>query len=81
MEFQLEHTMMKDWALLTTQCLVLLILANLEYNLVISKVNHLVFLIEMLKAYLKIPCLALKMVVFNTTYFELTNHNLKKPRR
>ena len=81
MEFQLEHLMVQHLALLTTQCLVLLILANLKYNLVVTKVYHLVFLIELLKAYLKIPCLALMMAVMNTTHFYLMNQTLKESRR
>ena len=81
MEFQLEHLMVQHSALLTTQCLVLLIIANLEYNLVISKVDHLVFLIELLKAYLKIPCLALMKAAMNTTHLALMNHTLKESRR
>ena len=81
MEFQLEHLMVQHSALLTTQCLVLLILANLEYNLVVSKVQYLVFLIELLKAYLKIPCLALMKAVMNTTHLVLMNQNLKESRR
>ena len=61
MEFQLEHLMVQHSALLTTQCLVLLILANLEYNLVVSKVHHLVYLSDMLKGSLKVICLVLLM--------------------
>ena len=71
MEFQLEHLMVQHSALLTTQCLVLLILANLEYDLVVSKVHYLVFLIDLEKAYLKIPCLALMKAVINTTHLAL----------
>ena len=81
MELQLEHLMVQHLALLTTQCLVLLIIENLEYNLVVSKVHYLVFLIEQLKAYLKIPCLVIMKAVMNTTHFELMNQNMKESRR
>ena len=54
---------------------------NLEYNLVVSKVHYLVFLIELLKAYLNIPCLALMKEVMNTTHLALMNQTLKESRK
>ena len=39
------------------------------------------FLIELLKAYLKIPCLVIMKAVMNTTHLELMNKTLKDSRR
>ena len=53
-EFQLRHLRVKQLAPLTAHCLVFLILQNLEKKFVVSKVHQSVYLIELLKAHLKI---------------------------
>ena len=68
-------------ASLIVQCWVLLILPNLAENLVVSKLHHLVYLSELLKAYLKIPCLALMKAVMNTMHLAHMNEVLKESKR
>ena len=53
-EFHMGHLRVKQFAPLTTHYSVLLIIPNLENEFVVSKVHHLVYMIELLKAYQKI---------------------------
>ena len=39
-DLQLEHMMVKHWAILTTQCLVLLIIPNFKKNLDLELMNQ-----------------------------------------
>ena len=55
-------------AKLTAHFLVFLIIRNLENNFVVSKVHQLVYIIEILEAYLKIPCFTLMKDVLNATH-------------
>ena len=67
--FQLEHLMMYHLASLKHQCLVLLILPDLENSLVVKKVYGLVHMSE-LKVSLYVPCLDLLKAVMNIVYLE-----------
>ena len=78
MVFQLVHLMLQHLAYLTVQCWVFLILQKLEKNFAVSKVHHLVYFSEMLKAYLKIPGLALMRAVRNVVHLAHKNDILKE---
>ena len=57
------------------------IIKNLENNLVVRKGRYLVYLSEMLKAYLKVPSLLLVKVVMNTVRLVHLNQTLMESRR
>ena len=79
-DFQLNNLMGQQWASLIVNCLVFLILKNLEKNLVLRNMNYLVYLREMFNAYLNISCLAVMKAVLNENNLELMIENLKESR-
>ena len=68
--FQLDHLMMYHLASLKVQCLVLLILPNLEKSSVLHKVYGLVNMSDVLKVSLYVPCLDLLEAVMNIVHLE-----------
>ena len=48
----------------------LLIILNLEDNLIVKKLDHLVYMINVLKASLKVLCLVLLKIFLNAVHLE-----------
>ena len=71
---------MQHLASLTVQCLVFLILLNLENNLVLWKGHYLVYLRELLKAYLNLSILVLMKAVVNTMHLAELNETMKESK-
>ena len=51
-ELQIRNLRLKHLDLLIVHCLLLMILTSLKNNVVVIKVNHLLYMINLLKAYL-----------------------------
>ena len=78
--FQLEQLMMYHLASLKHQCLVLLILPNLEKSLVVKKMYDLVNMSDVLKVSLYVPCLDLLKAVMNIVHL-VNLYDLQKDLR
>ena len=66
---------------MTMKCMVLLIHTNLENNLFVGEVNHLVFLREALNSPMKLTCLAIMYAMMNRFKSVYLNEILKKSRK
>ena len=78
--FQLGNLMVKKLISLRVKCWVLLILTKLKEKIVVSKVHHLVYLSDMLEAYLKIPRFSLMKSASNAVHLEHMNDILKESK-
>ena len=79
--FLLEHLMMQHLASLTVQCLVFLLLPNLEKNLAVRKVYHLVYLSELMKASQRVPCLVQLKALLKAVHLAYLSELLKESSR